>query len=72
MFVHYAPNYILVSTKCKVKKGHNSHKADLIIFYVNQLSYSSALVSSPSFKALAQIVIKISCNLHKMPSLNFV
>ena len=48
-----------------------SEVSDLGLYFLlrlvcpNQIVYSSALISSPSFKALAQIVIKISCSQEK-------
>ena len=60
-----APNYTLVSTKMPIlKRGITLTK--LIQLFgrggdceINQVSYYSALISSPNFKALAQIVITI-------------
>ena len=52
------PTICLSLQIAKVEKGHNSF---LFFSKVNQVIYSSTLISSPSFKALAQIDIEMSC-----------
>ena len=65
MFVkHYAPNYMLVHTKCQSWKGGITLTKSIWLF-VNQVYYSLALISPPSLKALAQKVNKISWSQNK-------
>ena len=66
MFVkYYATNYTIV-LKNELKRDITFK--NLIWFFfsqVNQVTYSPALISSPSFKVLAQIVINISSSQEK-------
>ena len=51
----------------KISKGRNAVKFDEINSKVNQVIYYLTPISTPNFKALAQILFEISCLQGKMP-----